>query len=98
MDKCLAPDSDWGGIGCDNMTVLIVGLLGGRTKEEWYNWVAERVAKGVGRDTPKDPPTPFSRQNRGLLGYGGAVNRGPLGGSFGGGFPSPFQGDGNHDE
>lgn len=51
MDKCLAPDSDWGGVGCDNMTVLIVGLLNGRTKEEWYDWIADRVDKGVGYQT-----------------------------------------------
>jgi protein phosphatase 2C family protein 2/3 len=52
MDHCLAPDSDWGGIGCDNMTILIVGLLNGRTKSEWYDWIAERVEKGVGYRTP----------------------------------------------
>jgi len=51
MDKCLAPDSDWGGVGCDNMTVLIVGILNGRTKEEWYDWIADRVDKGVGYQT-----------------------------------------------
>ena len=36
MDKCLAPDSDIGaGIGCDNMAMMVVAILGGRTKEEW---------------------------------------------------------------
>lgn len=43
MLKCLAPDSETGGIGCDNMTVVIVALLGGRTNEEWQAWVKERV-------------------------------------------------------
>lgn len=43
MLKCLAPDSETGGVGCDNMTVVIVALLGGRTKEEWQAWVKERV-------------------------------------------------------
>ncbi|KAJ8472591.1 hypothetical protein ONZ45_g16601 [Pleurotus djamor] len=34
-DHCLAPDTSSGtGVGCDNMTVLIVALLQGRTKEE----------------------------------------------------------------
>lgn len=51
MDRCLAPDSDWGGVGCDNMTVLIVGLLNGKTKDEWYDWIADRVEKGVGYAT-----------------------------------------------
>ena len=45
MVKCLATDSETGGIGCDNMTVVIVALLGGRTPEEWQSWVKERVEK-----------------------------------------------------
>jgi protein phosphatase 2C family protein 2/3 len=51
MDRCLAPDSDWGGVGCDNMTVVLVALLNGRTKEEWYDWMVERVEKNVGYST-----------------------------------------------
>lgn len=43
MLKCLAPDSELGGIGCDNMTVVIVALLNGRTVEEWQEWVKKRV-------------------------------------------------------
>lgn len=43
MVKCLATDSETGGIGCDNMTVIIVALLGGRTPEEWQKWVKQRV-------------------------------------------------------
>lgn len=27
MDKCLAPDCLMGGLGCDNMTVVIICLL-----------------------------------------------------------------------
>lgn len=61
MDKCLAPDSDInGGVGCDNMTVVIVGLLRGRTKEEWYDWIADRVEKKVGYETPKELPQLYS--------------------------------------
>lgn len=56
-DHCLAPDTSSGaGIGCDNMTVLIVAITHGRTKDEWYAWVADRVAKGVGYPTPSSPP------------------------------------------
>lgn len=51
MDRCLAPDSDWGGVGCDNMTVVIVALLNGRSKEEWYDWMVERVEKNIGYST-----------------------------------------------
>ncbi|KAL4796515.1 phosphatase 2C-domain-containing protein [Aspergillus venezuelensis] len=53
MDNCLASNSETGGVGCDNMTMVIIGLLNGRTKEEWYNQIAERVANG---DGPCAPP------------------------------------------
>lgn len=52
MDNCLAPASDVSGIGCDNMTILIVGLLNGKTKEEWYDLIAERVANNDGPVAP----------------------------------------------
>ncbi|OCK80889.1 protein phosphatase [Lepidopterella palustris CBS 459.81] len=54
MDNCLASNSDTGGVGCDNMTMTIVALLRGRTKEEWYKCVAERVAKGEGPCAPPE--------------------------------------------
>ncbi|RWQ99687.1 serine/threonine protein phosphatase [Paecilomyces variotii] len=53
MDNCLASNSETGGVGCDNMTMIVIGLLHGKTKEEWYNTIAERVAKG---DGPCAPP------------------------------------------
>ena len=53
MDNCLAPSSETGGVGCDNMTVIIVGLLRGKTKDEWYKEIADRVANG---DGPCAPP------------------------------------------
>jgi protein phosphatase PTC2/3 len=53
MDNCLARTSDTGGVGCDNMTVTIIGLLNGKSKDEWYAEVAERVANG---DGPCAPP------------------------------------------
>ncbi|TFK27738.1 PP2C-domain-containing protein [Coprinopsis marcescibilis] len=56
-DHCLAPDTSSGaGIGCDNMTALIVAITHGRTKEEWYKWVTERVKSGYGYETPSQPP------------------------------------------
>jgi protein phosphatase 2C family protein 2/3 len=61
MDKCLAPDSDIGaGIGCDNMTMMVVALLHGRTKEEWYDWVADRVQRKWGYETPEELPQLYS--------------------------------------
>ncbi|KAK9470991.1 phosphatase 2C-like domain-containing protein, partial [Dipodascopsis tothii] len=48
MNKCLAPRQDVTMYGCDNMTVTIVAILDGKTKEEWYDLVATRVANGEG--------------------------------------------------
>ncbi|KAI9664578.1 MAG: Protein phosphatase 2C 2 [Bathelium mastoideum] len=56
MDNCLASNSDTGGVGCDNMTIIIVGLLRGRTKEEWYKDIADRVANGDGPCAPPEGP------------------------------------------
>jgi protein phosphatase 2C family protein 2/3 len=54
MDNCLASNSDTGGVGCDNMTIMIIGLLQGRTKEQWYEDVAKRVANGEGPCAPPE--------------------------------------------
>jgi protein phosphatase PTC2/3 len=60
-DHCLAPDTSSGaGIGCDNMTVMIVALLRGKTKEEWYAWIKDRVEKNHGYATPASPPQLYS--------------------------------------
>jgi protein phosphatase 2C family protein 2/3 len=53
MDNCLASNSETGGVGCDNMTMCIIGFLNGKTKEEWYEEIARRVANG---DGPCAPP------------------------------------------
>lgn len=53
MDNCLASNSETGGVGCDNMTMIVVGLLGGKSKEQWYEDIAKRVANG---DGPCAPP------------------------------------------
>lgn len=61
-EHCLAPDTSSGaGIGCDNMTVLIVALLNGRTKEEWYSWVTDRVKQNYGYETPKTLPQIYAQ-------------------------------------
>ncbi|KAG0240984.1 Protein phosphatase 2C 2 [Actinomortierella wolfii] len=48
MDLCLARDSEITGIGCDNMTMVIVGFLNGQTVEEWYDKIAARHAENPG--------------------------------------------------
>ncbi|KAL2204199.1 PP2C-domain-containing protein [Sarocladium strictum] len=53
MDNCLASNSETGGVGCDNMTMMVIAFLNGKTKEEWYEEVAQRVANG---DGPCAPP------------------------------------------
>jgi protein phosphatase 2C family protein 2/3 len=61
-EHCLAPDTASGaGIGCDNMTILIVAILHGRTKEEWYSWVTDRVKQGYGHSTPDALPQLYSQ-------------------------------------
>ena len=58
-DHCLAPDTNsWVGMGCDNMTLLIVALTHGRSKEEWYAWIADRVKNNYGYETPSTLPSP----------------------------------------
>jgi protein phosphatase PTC2/3 len=63
-EHCLAPDTTSGaGIGCDNMTVLIVAITHGRSKEDWYAWIADRVRDKYGYDTPSALPRLYA-QNR----------------------------------
>ncbi|KAJ4365111.1 Protein phosphatase 2C 2 [Neocucurbitaria cava] len=54
MDNCLASNSDTGGVGCDNMTMIVIGLLQGRTKDQWYEDIAKRVANGEGPCAPPE--------------------------------------------
>ena len=74
MMKCMARDSESAGIGCDNMTVVVVALLNGRSPEEWKAWVKERVEKKIGYDTPESVPDVFPNQPAapsGGIGMGG---------------------------
>ncbi|RKO83254.1 phosphatase 2C-like domain-containing protein [Blyttiomyces helicus] len=48
MEDCLAADSEVGGVGCDNMTVMIIALRRGKTYEEWANEIKERVERTSG--------------------------------------------------
>jgi protein phosphatase 2C family protein 2/3 len=61
-ELCLAPDTESGaGIGCDNMTMLVVALLNGKSKEEWKAWVTDRVKNHVGHATPETLPQLYSQ-------------------------------------
>jgi protein phosphatase 2C family protein 2/3 len=37
MDRCLAPRSVFSGIGCDNMTLMIIGFKLNDSEEEWIH-------------------------------------------------------------
>ena len=62
MDNCLASNSETGGVGCDNMTMIVIALLRGKSKDQWYQEIADRVAKGDGPCAPPEygnmPSTP----------------------------------------
>lgn len=52
MDNCLASNSETGGVGCDNMTMSVIAILNGKTKEQWYEQIAKRVSNGDGPVAP----------------------------------------------
>jgi len=61
-DHCLAPDTSFGGgHGCDNMTIIIVAILHGRTKEEWHAWITDCVKSDDGYQTPTTVPQIYSQ-------------------------------------
>ncbi|KAH8550867.1 phosphatase 2C-like domain-containing protein [Umbelopsis sp. PMI_123] len=54
MDDCLAPNSEIGGVGCDNMTVIIVGILNGKSENEWRDWMVSRCQTAVAKKAEQD--------------------------------------------
>ncbi|KAI0252000.1 phosphatase 2C-like domain-containing protein [Lactifluus subvellereus] len=61
MEHCLAPDTHGAqGIGCDNMTILVIAILNGKSEEEWYAMVKDRVVNKLGYLTPDAPPQIYS--------------------------------------
>jgi len=48
-------------MGCDNMTLLVVGITHGRTKEGWYEWIKGRVKNEYGYKTPGVPPRLYAQ-------------------------------------
>lgn len=49
MDFCLADTCNMSGVGCDNMTVMIVAFLRHRTEAQWYDWMASKKAPKLPR-------------------------------------------------
>ncbi|KAK4947900.1 Protein phosphatase 2C 2 [Elasticomyces elasticus] len=87
MDNCLASNSETGGVGCDNMTMIVIGLLNGKSKEEWYDTIGKRVADGDGpsefrgpgvrhqfdHDSPDEYELDMEHRSRGFGGRGGRI-------------------------
>lgn len=74
------------------MTILVVALLRGRTKAEWYDWVADRVSRGIGYNTPASIPDPYRQAQKGGIapagrGRGRGVAAAVAGGAGRGGPP-----------
>jgi len=47
MERCLASDEPAASVGADNMTLVIVAILNGKTKEEFYQNIHKRVQKDI---------------------------------------------------
>jgi hypothetical protein len=61
IQRCCAPDADTGaGIGCDNMTMVLVAILNGKSLDQWYDWITDRVERKYGYETPVELPQVFS--------------------------------------
>ncbi|KAE9419811.1 hypothetical protein Angca_004207 [Angiostrongylus cantonensis] len=54
LTRCLAPDAQMGGVGCDNMTVVIVGLLQKQSFESLVNKCARPSRADYGKDCGND--------------------------------------------
>lgn len=57
MELCCAPTSDGSGIGCDNMSIVIVALLDeskNETLDQWYDKINAKIAKVEGDSSIKE--------------------------------------------
>ncbi|RCN42590.1 hypothetical protein ANCCAN_11451 [Ancylostoma caninum] len=53
LTRCLAPDAQMGGVGCDNMTVVIVGLL----QKQSFEHLVSKCARPSRADQKKEEVT-----------------------------------------
>ncbi|PCH34474.1 protein phosphatase 2C [Wolfiporia cocos MD-104 SS10] len=60
-DLCLAPDTRGYDYGFDNMTIIVVALLHGRTIDEWYEWITDRTRRRFGFNIPTVLPRLYRR-------------------------------------
>ncbi|CEG64486.1 Protein phosphatase 2C 2 [Rhizopus azygosporus] len=52
MDHCIADEETTNGLGYDNMSVIIVGILNGKTQEEWYQSIGNKSQVPITPDSP----------------------------------------------
>ena len=57
LNHCLADAGTLTVAGCDNMTMVVVAFLNGRTVENWYEHVGSRVAPVKLVNTPANSRT-----------------------------------------
>lgn len=43
MDDCLANEQTSSGLGYDNMSVMVIAILNGKTEKEWYQSMKEKA-------------------------------------------------------
>ncbi|GAN06897.1 protein phosphatase 2C [Mucor ambiguus] len=62
MDNCLADDQTSTGLGYDNMSVMVIAILNGKTEKEWYQWIKEK-GNGSSNKTTTAPSTAVNASN-----------------------------------
>lgn len=58
MNQCLAPDCQMGGLGGDNMTVVLVCFLHGKTYKELSARCAEKLQTNESKETDLSRQSP----------------------------------------
>ncbi|KAJ3095493.1 Protein phosphatase 2C 2 [Phlyctochytrium planicorne] len=79
MEYCCAEDLDIQSVGADNMTVVIIALLDGRTVEEWTATIKERWSfrsATATEDEPSEYGAPPKNETTKVSGEGGGGGRG----------------------
>jgi protein phosphatase 2C family protein 2/3 len=61
MDDCLANDQTSSGLGYDNMSVMIIAILNGKTEKEWYQSIKEKVENSNKNQIPKNSVLPTDK-------------------------------------
>lgn len=59
MDWCLAPNVYLGAVGCDNMSIILVGCLQGRSKQQWV----EKVKQNLKNMPERHLVSPFAQES-----------------------------------